>query len=65
MKDKRCIGYCGAACIDGRCPIAIYYADPEIFDKKPSCKDCSITKDVKIVALTELICVRKEVESDG
>ena len=40
MKDKRCISYYGVACVDGRCPIAIYYADPEIFDKKPSCKDC-------------------------
>jgi hypothetical protein len=41
MKEKRCKGYCGVACVDGRCPIALYYEDFTLFEKKPpSCEDC-------------------------
>ena len=40
MKDKRCNGYCGVACVDGRCPIALYNEDFTQFERKPSCKDC-------------------------
>lgn len=40
MKDKRCKGYCSAACLDGCCPIALYNEDFTLFEIKPSCEDC-------------------------
>lgn len=40
MKDERCEGYCGVACVDGSCPIALYHEDFTLFERKPSCKDC-------------------------
>ena len=40
MKEKRCKGYCGVACVDGHCPIALYNEDFTMFERKPSCNDC-------------------------
>ena len=37
---NRCEGYCGVACVDGHCPIALYNEDFTMFEKKPSCEDC-------------------------
>ena len=40
MTEKRCKEYCGVACVDGRCPIALYNEDSTLFERKPSCDDC-------------------------
>ena len=37
MRDKRCKCYCGVACVDGSCPIALYNEDFTLFERKPSC----------------------------
>lgn len=37
MKEKMCKGYCGVACVDGSCPIALYNEDFTLFERKPSC----------------------------
>ena len=39
-KEKRCKGYCGFACVNGSCPIALYHEDCTQFERKPTCKNC-------------------------
>ena len=39
-KEKICKSYCGVTCINGSCPIALYYEDITKFKRKPSCKNC-------------------------
>lgn len=38
--NNYCTGYCGLACVDGRCPIALYNEDSTLFYKKPNCENC-------------------------
>lgn len=40
MKNERCKSYCGVACVDGHCPIALYNEDNMMFESKPSCDYC-------------------------
>lgn len=37
---KHCPSYCGPTCVNGSCPKALYYDNPEYFDEMPSCKNC-------------------------
>lgn len=41
MKEKRCKGYCGVACVDGHCPIAMRdeYAERG-YDTIDTCDNC-------------------------
>ena len=39
-KEKMCKSYCCVTCFTGNCPIALYYEDFTIFERKPTCENC-------------------------
>lgn len=44
---RHCPDYCGAACVDGSCPKALYEENPEYFDGRPKCSDCYLYEGCK------------------
>lgn len=42
--DDRCCNYVGVTCVDGYCPMALFYDYPDCFDSKPDCKTCGFYK---------------------
>ena len=65
MKNRVCESYCGVACVDGRCPIALYYEDSTMFETKPSCKDCFHYKGCEDCAFKDMhLCPKCKKESE-
>lgn len=68
MKNKRCKGYCGVACIDGSCPMANReeYAERG-YDIVNSCNDCHYYNGCEDCAFegTEMCVNSTEESSEG
>lgn len=65
MKEKRCTGYCGVACVDGHCPIALYNEDSTMFERKPSCNDCFYYKGCEDCCFYETEMCEHKTEKGG
>lgn len=65
MTNKRCKSYCGVACVDGHCPIALYNEDFTLFERKPSCDDCFYYKGCEDCAFNGMhLCPKFKKESE-
>ena len=57
MKCKLCSDYVGVACVNGSCPNALLYDEPQLYAdiygtyKETKCKDCSYNEQCKDCAL--------------
>lgn len=60
MSERYCNNYCGVACVNGYCPVAQYRAYPELFESKPTCKDCFYYEGCEDCYFAETdMCVKK------
>ena len=39
-KEKICKNYLGFDCLNGNCPITLYYENSTQFERRPTCENC-------------------------